>query len=230
MEDAGLPGWLVERTVILTDWAVGVEFYVGESCCIMRLGEDFVQTESLMKIIVIFVLLASSLLLSGLLLLSDRSGKPKKPEGAAMNPEKPVAAAIPSESASPPVAGEKTGWSKLTPEESRVIVACGTEAPFSGQYWDHHESGVYTCKRCHAPLFSSTAKFDSGSGWPSFDDALPGAVKQIPDPDGFRTEIRCAKCGAHLGHVFRNEGFTAKQTRHCVNSLSLGFTKEPVKE
>ena len=111
----------------------------------------------------------------------------------------------------------------LTPAEKKVIVHKGTEPAFSGEYHNHHEKGVYTCKRCGAPLFSSDAKFDSGTGWPSFDDAIPGAVAEVPDADGVRTEIQCAKCGAHLGHVFCGEDFTGKDTRHCVNSLSLNF-------
>jgi peptide methionine sulfoxide reductase msrA/msrB len=111
----------------------------------------------------------------------------------------------------------------LTPEERRVIEHKGTEMPFSGRYWDHHAAGTYACRRCGTPLFSSDAKFDSGSGWPSFDQALPGAVREVPDADGSRTEVVCARCGGHLGHVFRGEGFTARQTRHCVNSLSLDF-------
>jgi len=112
---------------------------------------------------------------------------------------------------------------RLTPEEERVIVNKGTERAFTGAYWDHHGDGMYRCKRCNAALFPSTAKFDSGTGWPSFDDAVPGAVKEVADADGFRTEIVCAQCNAHLGHVFKGEGFTAKQTRHCVNSISLEF-------
>jgi len=115
-------------------------------------------------------------------------------------------------------------WNKLSPEEERIIVRKGTEAPFSGEYVADHGDGSYVCKRCGAPLFKSDAKFDSGSGWPSFDEALPGAVKELPDPDGRRTEIVCAECGAHLGHVFRGERMTEKNTRHCVNSLSLNFT------
>jgi peptide methionine sulfoxide reductase msrA/msrB len=112
---------------------------------------------------------------------------------------------------------------RLTPDEERVIVNKGTERAFSGAFWDHHADGTYRCKRCSAELFPSTAKFDSGTGWPSFDDAVPGAVREIPDADGFRTEIVCAKCGGHLGHVFKGEGFTAKGVRHCVNSISLEF-------
>lgn len=112
---------------------------------------------------------------------------------------------------------------KLSKEEEQIIIHKGTEAPFSGKYNDFYEKGVYLCKRCESPLYTSEAKFKSGCGWPSFDDTLQGAVKEQPDSDGRRTEIVCAKCGGHLGHVFRGEHFTAKNTRHCVNSLSLEF-------
>jgi len=121
---------------------------------------------------------------------------------------------------------EAMQYNPLTREEERVIIHKGTEPPFTGEYVQFHEDGTFHCKQCGEPLFRSTDKFDSGTGWPSFDDAIDGAVKEIPDADGRRTEIVCATCGAHLGHVFRNEGLTEKNTRHCVNSISLQFSPE----
>lgn len=116
--------------------------------------------------------------------------------------------------------------SKLSPQEKDILIDKGTERPFSGTLLENKESGIYVCKLCSSSLFSSNAKFNSHSGWPSFDDALPNAIKEVPDKDGRRVEIVCANCGGHLGHVFRGEGFTAKNTRHCVNSLSLDFHKD----
>lgn len=120
--------------------------------------------------------------------------------------------------------GEKNmTFNKLTPDEERVIVDKGTEAPFSGKYYLFDQPGTYVCKRCGAPLFRSEDKFDAACGWPSFDDEIPGAVKRTLDADGVRTEITCARCGAHLGHVFEGEGFTDKNVRNCVNSISMNF-------
>jgi len=116
----------------------------------------------------------------------------------------------------------------LTPQEKRVILEKGTESAFTGIYENFDEKGTYLCKQCGTPLYRSQDKFNSGCGWPSFDEEIHAAVKRVPDKDGRRTEIVCAKCGAHLGHVFTGEGFTEKNTRHCVNSISLEFTKVPV--
>jgi methionine-R-sulfoxide reductase len=114
-------------------------------------------------------------------------------------------------------------WRKLTPREEAVIVQKGTEPPFSGRFDKFSEAGTYVCRRCGAALYRSEDKFDAGCGWPSFDAELPEAVKRLPDPDGRRIEIECARCGAHLGHVFTGERLTARNTRHCVNSISMDF-------
>jgi len=118
----------------------------------------------------------------------------------------------------------------LTEEEKRVIINKGTELPFTGKFYDFNEKGTYSCKQCGAPLYLSVSKFDAGCGWPSFDEEIKGAVKRVPDADGHRTEIICANCGAHLGHVFTGEGFTSKNTRHCVNSISMDFTPDSQSE
>jgi methionine-R-sulfoxide reductase len=114
-------------------------------------------------------------------------------------------------------------YNELNAEESRVVLQKGTEAPFTGQYDDFFEGGYYTCKQCNEPLYQSEHKFNSHCGWPSFDDEIVGAVKRETDQDGRRTEILCANCDGHLGHVFEGEGLTNKNTRHCVNSISMNF-------
>lgn len=118
---------------------------------------------------------------------------------------------------------DSTKYNKLTAEEEYIIVHKGTERPFTGELLNNNATGTYTCKRCEAPLYRSEDKFEAHCGWPSFDSEIDGAVLRIPDADGRRTEIVCAACQGHLGHVFLGEGFTQKNTRHCVNSLSMNF-------
>lgn len=117
-------------------------------------------------------------------------------------------------------------YNELTPEEENVIVNKATEQPFSGKYDDFFEDGIYVCRRCNAPLYESSRKFDAHCGWPSFDEEIAGAVTRVPDADGQRVEIICNNCGAHLGHVFVGEQMTARNTRFCVNSMSLKFIRK----
>ena len=114
-------------------------------------------------------------------------------------------------------------YNKLTPVEKKVLEEKATEPPFTGEYDDFFEDGTFICRRCNAPLFSSKNKFEAGCGWPAFDDSFQNAITRIPDPDGMRTEIECTNCGGHLGHEFVGENLTRKNTRECVNSLSICF-------
>lgn len=116
-----------------------------------------------------------------------------------------------------------SNYNPLNEKEAYVILNKGTEAPYTGEYTDNKQEGIYLCRQCNNPLYRSSDKFDSHCGWPSFDDEIEGAVRRVPDSDGMRTEIICAHCEGHLGHVFLGEGFTQKDTRHCVNSISMVF-------
>ncbi len=122
---------------------------------------------------------------------------------------------------------QETTFVELSFEEKYVMEGKATEVPFTGKYYAFWDKGTYVCRRCRTALYRSENKFEAGCGWPSFDEEIPGAVKRLPDPDGVRTEIRCAHCDAHLGHVFTGERFTDKNTRHCVNSIAMDFVPDP---